>query len=75
MVTGVGGWALCVGPREGTPIPIIEHGREVLRWQPPFLRFSIWLGPYFMPLSHLVSEIFGPKVDQIFHENVLFNGF
>ncbi len=75
-------------PREGTPI--LGHGREVLQRWPPFFRFTIWLGPYFMPhhhlidplflqktncLSHLLPEICGPKVDLIFHQNVLFISF
>ncbi len=76
-------------PREDTPI--LGHGREVQWWWPPFLRFSIWMGPYFMPhhdpidscflpkklvcLSHLVPEIFRPKVHLIFHQNVLLNIF
>ncbi len=58
---------------------------------PRFLRFSIQLGPYFIPqlnliyplfykkiglsLSHLVPEILGPKLDLMFHLNVLFNRF
>ncbi len=68
-------WKVWDLPGEGTPIP--GHGREVMWWWPPFLRFSIQLDPYFMPhhdlidplflsLSHLVPEILGPKVDPIF---------
>ncbi len=41
---------------------------------------TIWLTPSFyrkivFSLSHLVSEILGPNVGQIFHQNVLFNSF
>ncbi len=28
-----------------------------------------------LSLSHLVTDIFGPKIGQIFHQNVLFNSF
>ncbi len=71
---------------EGTPI--LGHGREVPQWWPLFLRFAICLGPYAswrsdwpalsaekisLSLSHLVSEILGPKVGLSFHRNVLFN--
>ncbi len=76
-------------PGEGTPI--LGYGREVPRWWSMFLRFLIWLDPYFMAdqhlihpfycreislsLSHEVPEILGPKVGQIFHQNVWFNSF
>ncbi len=41
-------------PREGTPI--LGHGREVPRRWPPFLLFSIRLGPYFMPQHNLIDR-------------------
>ncbi len=28
-----------------------------------------------LSLSYLVPEVLGPKVDQMFHQNVLFNSF
>ncbi len=31
------------------------HGREVQQWWPPFLRFSIRLGPYCMPHHDLID--------------------
>ncbi len=39
---------------EGTPI--LEHGREVPRWWPPFLRLSIRLGPIFYCVLNPVTE-------------------
>ncbi len=67
-------WECPLGEGGGTPI--LGHGREVLLWWPPFLGYSIRLGPYFIPHfspSHLVH--LGHKVYLIFHQNVLFNRF
>ncbi len=59
------------------------HAREVLWWWPQFLRFwipilcliTVWLTPTYVEekiifsVSHLVPEIFGPKVGLLFHQN------
>ncbi len=44
---------------EGTLI--LGHGREVPRWWRSFLRFSIWLGPNFMPHHDDISPLFRQK--------------
>ncbi len=43
----------CVYPGEGTHTR--GHGREVPQRWPPFLRFSIQLGPYFIPHHDLIN--------------------
>ncbi len=76
-------------PGEGTPIN--GHGRDYRFWDlrsdciPILCLIMIWLTSSFcrknqfvfltLSLSHLVPEILGPKVDLLFHQNVLFNSF
>ncbi len=46
----------------GTILSYCGHGREqVLRWCPSFLRFSIKLGPYWMPNHNLIGFLFLQK--------------
>ncbi len=45
-------------PFPGVGTPILGHGWEVLRWWPPFLGFSIWLGPYFIPRHNPIDPLF-----------------
>ncbi len=40
---------------------ILGHGREVPRWWPPFLRFSIRLGLYFIPHHNPIDPLFLQK--------------
>ncbi len=47
------------GPAVGTHI--LEHGREVLWWWPPFGGFSIQLGPYFIPQHVPIDPLFLQK--------------
>ncbi len=41
--------------------PIVGHGREVPRWWPAFLRFSIQLGLYFIPQHNPIDPFFCRK--------------
>ncbi len=45
----------------GGGTPILRHGREVPRWWPPFLGFSIRLGPYFIPHHNPIDPLFLQK--------------
>ncbi len=45
-------------PYSGEGTPIFWHDREVLWWRPAFLRFSIWLVPYFMSELNLIDLLF-----------------
>ncbi len=47
------------GPGLGTPI--LRHGREVLRWWPPFFKFSIRLGTYVIPQHIPIDSLFLQK--------------
>ncbi len=45
----------------GVGTPILEHGRDVPRWWPPFLKLSIRLGPYFIPHHNPIDFLFLQK--------------
>ncbi len=57
-----------------------HFGDSQFNWVPILYLNTIRMTPCFcrkisLPLSHLVSEILGPKVGLIFHQNVLLNRF
>ncbi len=45
----------------GWVLPILGHGREVLRWWPPFFGFTFRLGPYFIPQHNPIDPLFLQK--------------
>ncbi len=47
------------GGRGGTPI--FGHGGEVPQWSPPFWRFSIRMGPYFIRQHNPIDPLFLQK--------------
>ncbi len=47
----------------GSGNPILGHGREALRWWPPFCGFSVWLGPYFIAQHNPINlPLFAEKI-------------
>ncbi len=63
-----------VGIFPGLVTSILGHSRDIVPYYDLidvlFLQKKIGLS-----ISHLVPKIFEPKVDLIFHQNVLFNSF